>query len=500
MTQSVTAVRQALFFSLLLLASALAGPPASAAAPPGRLKLRDCYVTDQVSKQPVTARCGRLLVLEDRRRPNGRTIPLDVVVLPAKERVVRLPIYFLPGGPGQRTTGLVPGFAASPMRANHDLVFMDIRGAGKQDPLTCDVGGTDADPQSYLEPLFSQGRAFARCRDQLLKRADLNQYTAVNAMRDLDQLRVALGHRDIMISAESYGTRTALVYIRLFGKHVKGALLGGAAPFENRLPLNHAAAAQRAFEKVTAECRATPSCAAAFPDMGGDLATVLDRLHAKPAKVTVTNPADNQPLKVTLTADSFAEGLRVMLYYDDTIREIPLLLHGAVEGHLEAFAQAALNGNRALYSIPLGMLLSFTCSEDVARIKPSEIASATAGSFIGDARIKGQIAACSVWPRHRVAPEYLGTFRSKVPVLIVSGSLDPVTPPSDGEIARRYFPNSLHLIFDGGHGTGGDCLESISANFFDTANLQKLDTQCVGRMPGPNFALPGSVPTGASGS
>ena len=51
----------------------------------------------------------------------------------------------------------------------------------------------------------------------------------------------------------------------------------------------------------------------------------------------------------------------------------------------------------------MGLLLSVSCSEDVNRIRPEEVAKATAGSFIADYRVRGQMAACSVWPK---APEF----------------------------------------------------------------------------------------------
>ena len=61
-----------------------------------------------------------------------------------------------------------------------------------------------------------------------------------------------------------------------------------------------------------------------------------------------------------------------------------------------------------------------------------------------------------MWPRGEIPADFLEPVRSNAPVLIFSGNLDPVTPPSDGEDVARYLPNSRHIIIpEGGHGHSG---------------------------------------------
>src|SRR6185437_2589205 len=131
-------------------------------------------------------------------------------------------------------------------------------------------------------------------------------------------------------------------------------------------------------------------------------------------------------------------------------RRVPLLLKRARAGDYRPFAEIAMEHGRGLkQDVAMGLLLSVSCSEDVNRIRPEEVAKATAGSFIGDYRVRGQMAACSVWPKAQLAPDYDTPYRSNVPVLLVSGNLDPVTPPRWGAEAAKYFPNSLHIVVPG---------------------------------------------------
>ncbi|HEX8191693.1 MAG TPA: alpha/beta fold hydrolase [Allosphingosinicella sp.] len=491
-----------LFVSALLLfgcASGEADPPGASrlASPAQRLALATCRVPvlapDFQSVLPgdgEAARCGTFSVPENRGRP-GRMLPLKVIVIPSRSAAPAEPIFFLAGGPGQAATELAPGFAASPHRAERDIVLMDVRGTGEGTRLDCAEGGSDADIQSWLEPLFHAGTAYAACRDALAARADLTQYTTPKAMEDLDELRQALGYERIVIEGGSYGTRAAMTYIRMFGDRVRAATLLSLVPIENRAPLFHAAAAQRAFERVADQCAADAACRSAFPDVRGDLAAILARLRAAPARVTLPHPVTDAPTEVSITASAFGDALRVFLYSGEASREVPLLLSQARAGDFAPFARAALQSSRGLATaVRMGLLLSFTCSEDVHRIRGDEIARATAGSFIGDGRVRGQIAACSVWPRGEVPADYYRPFRSNVPVLLVSGDLDPVTPPSWGEVARRTFPSSVHLVMPGGHTPGSPCIDRIARQLYRTGTVRGLDTSCAAAERLPPFALP----------
>ncbi|MGH6616919.1 alpha/beta fold hydrolase [Sphingomonas sp.] len=413
-----------------------------------------------------------------------------MIVLPASSGKAREPVFVLGGGPGQAATELASDYKEGEF-ADHDLVFMDVRGTGEGHALDC-PGGSDETPEAYLEPFLAAGAGFAACRDELQRHADLTQYTTMAAMRDLDDLRRAMGFETINIDSGSYGTRAALIYIHMFGDHVRAAVLNSSVPVENRAPLYHAAAAQRAFDLLVEQCAADASCHAAYPYISADLWTVLNRLRAKPEHVTIAHPITHAPLQVILSASGFADALRVMLYSADAGRRVPRLLQDAKMGNLAPFAEAAMLSSRRLAnSIRTGLLLSFTCSEDVRRIRPDEVARATKGSFIGDQRVRSQMAACAIWPRTHVPKDYYAPVKSNVPVLIISGEVDPVTPPAWGKMMLRSFPNGIQVILPAGHTPYNDCTVSLSTRLYAAGIAKGLDTSCVSALRYPPFILPG---------
>lgn len=481
--------------ALLATVLAFACPAAAAtgARPePGTLALEACRVPlDDPAGSEVDARCGTLAVPENRALPDGRTLSLRVVVLPARSETPREPVFVLAGGPGQAATDLVSRYAGAAYRADRDLVFMDMRGTGDGSRLDCDMGGSDENPQSYLEPLFFEGAGYAACRDRLASQADLTQYTLPISLTDLDELRRALGHDRVVLDGGSFGTRAGLTYIRMFGPHVRAAVLNGVIPVDNRSPLHHAAAAQQAFDRLADQCEAEAACRSAYPDVRGDLAAVLARLEAAPAEVIVAHPATDAPIRLRLSAPAFADGLRVMLYSAESGRRVPLLLRQARAGDPAPFAEAAMRSSRGLkQALRLGLLLSATCSEDVWRIDPDEVARETTGSFIGDSRVRGQMAACSIWPRGAVPADHYAPFRSDVPVLFISGALDPVTPSFWVDRIQPSLPNSVHVILPGGHAHTDACVEAMSSRFVALDRAADLDRRCVEDETLPPFELP----------
>ena len=77
-------------------------------------------------------------------------------------------------------------------------------------------------------------------------------------------------------------------------------------------------------------------------------------------------------------------------------------------------------------------------------------------------------------------------------MLLLSGTRDPVTPPSGAEAVARHLPNSLHIVVEnGGHGVGGQCLNEIQRRFVETASIEGLDTSCLDSRPPTEFVIEG---------
>lgn len=452
----------------------------------------------QVALQPcqlpsfeVTFRCGVLRVEENRRSPNGRALPLKIMILPPLSGPPAAdPVFMLAGGPGQAATDRAEDIASFARLPDREIVLIDQRGAGEGHRLECDIGDP-AGLELMLRPLFTEGPdVYRECRRQLEVIADLTQYTTSHFIDDLEESRQTLGYDEINLEGGSYGSLAAFAYMQRYPDNVRSVLMNGVATIANRAPLNFAAAAQRAFDLMVAQCHAEPDCRAAYPTIAEDLDAVRRELRRSPATLEATHPVSGEAVTIELREPSFTDAVRVMLYNAQTARALPLLLRRARAGDLKPFADAALqSGLLFRQGLNLGLLLSATCSESVLRIRPDEIAGATAGGFIAEHRVRGQLAACGEWPSSDIPPAFFDHETRAIPTLLLSGNLDPVTPPSLGEELRQWLPNSLHLVSPGAHTSSDDCIISIRERFFAAGSVQGLDTSCMAEQRLPPFQL-----------
>jgi len=475
----------------LACAPATSSHPASApvARPRPRELLRPCTVEGVA--EPVL--CGSFAVWENRTTQRGRKIDLNIVVVPALGPALPDPVFAFAGGPGDFATNSAAGWAQDKaIRAHRDVVLIDQRGTGASHRLDCKVPRDPTDVQAYFEPTLPVAEV-RRCAAELAQTADLTQYTTSIAADDVDEVRAWLGYDQINLQGGSYGTRAAQVYLRRHGDHVRTVTLIGVSAMDQPLPLFHARDGKLAVDRLFERCARTPDCAAAFPELRADHDRVLAGLERARGHATVISPVDHQPVAITIPRDIFAEQIRFTMYEATTASLAPYVIHRAAQGDFEPFARLAMLWEPQFRSIlAFGMHLSVTCAEDVPRIPPGAVAPATANTYLRGYRVDQQIAACKEWPRGAVPDGFQDPVASSVPVLMVSGPYDPVTPPSWAEHVARELVHALHVtIPEGHHGPGGlshpECFAGLQAQFIERGTTAGLDTACVATMQPPPF-------------
>ena len=446
------------------------------------LTLKDC----QLQGLQGNAKCGTLEVFENRATKKGRKISLNIILLPATgDKREPDPLVYFAGGPGSAATEDAQGIALAfpQIREHRDLLFVDQRGTGKSHPLDCQMYNP-SDLQSYLG-YFLPLDDVRKCRTQLEPNADLKLYTTTIAMDDMDEVRAALGYDKINLFGGSYGTRAALTYLKRHPQHVRTAILHGVSPSNQYLPGDFPQSNERALQGIIAECGADDACNKAFPNLKDETKSLLAQLIKGPVEVDVQKPKSSERVKVKLNRDLAAEAIRYMLYSPVPAGYVPLTIHLAAQGNFTPLAQAALRYRVNLVGTGSnGMYLSVTCAEDLPFIKPGEGERNAENTFLGDYRLRQQREACALWPRAEVEKDYAAPTRSDVPVLILTGELDPVTPPANGDAAARTLPNSLHVVVPhGAHGLGGlegiDCIDHLIVEFVERGTTKGLDTACV---------------------
>jgi len=452
-------------------------------------ELTQCELTAAGGRLTASARCGTLAVPENPDQPDARQLELAFAVKRARASTALAdPVVFLAGGPGQSARDALPIMqrALNDLNRDRDLIFLDQRGTGGSNALECSF---DDQGELWLEPDWEDiNRQLERCLDEW--DASVQLYTSSEAAADLEALRREYEIEQFNLIGGSYGTRLAQVYLRNYPESVRSVVLDGVVPTRLALGAEHAVMLDRALEKVFDDCRETEACAEAFPQLSEAFAQLKARYNGESTDIVVTHPRTGEGVDVAFSRDTLAGALRFLSYNPETQMMIPYLVHeAAATGSPERLAsQAMIVSDRMSDMIAIGLNFAVGCSEDWP-VWPED--TDESGTLLADSMSRIYEEVCAWWPAGDVPPDFHEPFDAEAPILLLSGELDPVTPPVYGEEAAEQYSTSRHLVANGrGHIVlTNPCMSSIATEFVGEASVENLDTECMERIGHEPFFL-----------
>jgi pimeloyl-ACP methyl ester carboxylesterase len=480
---------RALAVAVLMALAATAGADDAAAG----IELSPCRLEHPFRMLALGADCGTFVTPENPDEPDGRKIELFVARVPAISFNKQSdPLFLIAGGPGTSAVDLYTSSSGpfDRIRRDRDIILLDQRGTGRSNRLDCQYGNRNLFDRVDDIRLAEDN---AKCRDELSKRADLRQYTTSIAVRDLDDVRRALGYERINLFGNSYGTRVAQHYARRYPKSTRTLILDGVVNPEVVLGPAIAVDAERALERILKRCMGDTACSKAFKDPTADYRALRARLAVRPVPTMVSDAATGRPINFEFTTRHLSAVLRFASYNDDQAALLPLSLHMAThESNFTPLAsQFRVFAQSLEAAFAYGMHNSVACSEDTPLIDTGKLdVAALDATHMGADQVRQLVDGCSAWPRGVVDADLHAPLKSEAAALLLSGADDPVTPPEYATLAQRAFADSKHVIIAGhGHGQyGAPCVDRIMASFINAGSAKDVDTRCTEKLkPMPFF-------------
>ena len=479
-----------LSISLALAGASIAAPAAPAQARTlGELEFEPCVLTSPGLPRPTEAQCTTVSVPENPAEPEGRSIDLALAWIPVEAEAEADPVFLIAGGPGQSARESYPMVAPafSDIARSRHILLLDQRGTGGSNPLHCEQD-ENLDALLTVDDLTPEKLTdLAReCREELQQKAELRFYTTSEAVFDLDFVRRAIGADQLNLVGVSYGTRVAQQYAKIYPEHTRSIILDGVVPPGLALGQEHAVNLQQALDTHFARCRDTPACADAFGDPRARLDEIGATLRAGELDaVRYRDPTSGEWREEKPTFDHLAGVLRMYAYSPLTASALALVVHQASEGDYTALLAMVRILMRDLSGqMAAGMHNTVICTEDADDLEPSEAGDDT---VLGNQFIEHLQAICSVWPRGARPEDFRRPLTGELPVLLVSGEYDPVTPPRYGDEVAASLDNARHLVLTGqGHSVMSvGCMPALAAQFIEQADASALDAACLGRLAAP---------------
>ncbi|MCS6154361.1 alpha/beta fold hydrolase [Shewanella baltica] len=432
-----------------------------------------CYV-EGVSDR---LNCGFVTVPENPNKPDGKQIQVHYVVLPAVKNVNHEEaLLAIAGGPGQSAIDNAAGFDAmlSKVRQQRDILLIDQRGTGRSNLLTCDEGAQS--PLSFDDDNADTLAETQKCLAKI--DADVTQYGSLNAIKDFEAVRQHLGYKKLHVYGISYGTRMAQLYMRLYPAHLATVTLDGIVPMQQSV-LEIGASIDRGFDLLFKDCQETAACHAQFPELKAEFDQVAASLAKAPVMENVYDPVTGEKTMLTMTRGKFYGSIRMALYQANVRALVPHAIHQAAKHNFQPIL--------GLYSLTIdnagmamGMHASVVCGEDMHRITPAMREQAQ-HSFMGKTMLEGLEATCEVWKVPAVDDSFSEPISSDIPTLLLSGEIDPATPPSWGELAMEKLTNAKHFVAPyATHGVAyQSCANNLIADLVRSGSVNDLDGECL---------------------
>jgi pimeloyl-ACP methyl ester carboxylesterase len=499
-------VRRLLTALIVVAASALVVSPAAAAQAGYEPRFESAPCPAVPVPFPNNARCGFLVVPENRSRPEGRTIRLAVAIVPAvSPQPAPDPIVHLTGGPGGIAIFEAQELVDAGFNQDRDLILMDQRGTYLSEPaLTCDVIDRFNRQQVAL-PLDARSTrrkhvaATRKCRRQLVARGiDIAAYNTTENAADFADLRRALGYDQWNMFGVSYGTYLALTILRDHPEGLRSVILDSTVPPSVVDLAEFWPNARDGFQNVFRACTAQARCRSSFPNLERTFTKLVRRLESDPVRTTVTDPATGQPTPVVLDGGALANWLVNMSFATPALKDVPSMIAELAAGDPHRIASLRLQvappgftGYGLTYGVICSEWVPFDSERDVLargrevlpRYPRSVLAQPPQFTYVFDD--------CRVWDVPAAPASVREPTVSEIPTLILSGSFDSVTSLAWAYAAAETLPNARIASIPGvGHFVAPEspCAQSVIASFLQRPDAP--DTNCVATLRPPIFVTP----------
>ncbi|MER0242229.1 alpha/beta fold hydrolase [Streptomyces sp. HSW2009] len=453
--------------------------------------------------QPTDFECTTLLVPLDYAHPDAGSgdVRLSVSRKRATDKARRLGSLLVnPGGPGGSAVGYLQAYAAlgypAPVRARYDMVAADPRGVARSEPVTC-LPGRDMDAYVRVDQTPDDAterhrlvRSYQEHARGCQRRSGrlLGHVSTVEAARDMDVLRAALGDRRLTYVGASYGTFLGATYAGLFPTRVGRLVLDGAMDptlTAGQMNLDQTGGFETAVTAFLTDCVRRAGCPLGTRDRATAvrrLAELFQRIDARPLPTRERR---------TLTESLATTGVLSAMYDEGAWPLLRTGLAAAGKGDGTGLLQLAdayyerspdgtysnlMAANQAVNCLDLPP--SFRRPADVSKALPAfEKASPLFGSGLAWAALS-----CTYWPVEATGGPHRIEAAGAPPILVVGTTRDPATPYRWARALAAQLSSGHLLTYEGdGHtayGRGSTCIDTTINTYLLTGHPPTPAKRC----------------------
>ncbi|WP_375499598.1 alpha/beta hydrolase [uncultured Jatrophihabitans sp.] len=469
-----------------------------------------------------TTYCGSLRVPLDPADGKAGTIKIGLGWLPSSG-TARGTVLAQEGGPGYPSTGTAADFETmfGPTLAHRNLLLVDARGTGRSTPIDCEpLQSLPSPTPRFTAAADACGRqlnhTFRRTGGGWVHASDL--FSTANTARDTARVLAALKLAKVDLYGDSYGTYFAQSFLARYPRLVRSVVLDSAYEARGLDPWYRTtvSTARRAFDTV---CRRAVGCPGGWSWARiSELAAVLRR-HAATGTVVGTDAVRH---RVTVGVTALLNIVNDAGYDTDPYRQLDAAARAYLERRdatplLRLYAQdvgydySDYSAKADYYSD--GLYLAVACTDypqlfdmrsspsmrrtqlaaSIKALPARTFAPFTTREWLTVLPYTETYTGCLGWPAptHPADPPIpagAALNPRHIPVLILNGQLDSLTPAAGGAHIKRQMgrgartivaANTVHLVaLENDNVCGRTLVQRFVAH-----PTGRLDASCAARIP-----------------
>lgn len=447
--------------------------------------------THEISKKQEYT-FGYLEVLENRQDAKSQTIKIPVYIFKSRNpNPQKDPIIYTVGGPGATTMPSAQYMDYYSYLDDRDFILLEQRGNYYAKPHLDCPEWSEAMYQSNLPDFNSNendtlfAKAALACKERLEKKGiDLDGYNTNEIAADINDLVTVLGIPEYNLLTVSYSTKIAQVLLRDYPERIRSVVMDSPLPLAVNYDEESVKNLLEALDTILSDCTLDVDCNQAYPNIKKRFFDYLEDKTNDPLIVEVKNP--NSAKLETF----YLKGEDLISFFSNAptgdVKNIPYEINKLLNHDLSALKEQLAYlfkgpGNGA----GIGMRLSVWCAEEYPFVS-QEIVTYETTKYPQTKGLSPEVFTseiCEIWGVQMVSEIENQAIKSEVPVLLISGEYDEITPVKWASSMKKNLTNSHHLIFKGWKHTpttnwGNQCAMNVANSFFQYPGKEpKLNCQ-----------------------
>ncbi|MVT11275.1 alpha/beta fold hydrolase [Chitinophaga tropicalis] len=418
-------------------------------------------------------RCGYLVVPENRKKNNGKTIQLPFIVVESKNpNKKKAPLLFMSGGPGGSSLGWARGAAKSNIINDRDCIAFGQRGTDYALPNLNSPELDSAIKMSYRKNLNKDSMVIEgvkRYRKSLEARGiDLSGYNTDETVTDVHDLLVSLQIDSVNLYGISYSGGLMLAVLQRDPSRIRSLILD--SPLPNFVPIDEDEPANfnEALSLLFSRCERDSVDKVLYGNLKERFRGYFTSIEGKKFSIPYVESGTTDTLNIQYTRNDLLD--IVQNYLSGQPEKAPFVITELISGRHYDYVKQLLDDLFRYGRGPSGMRISVYCADQAVYNNETVMQQLyNAYPYMKGYHINDVYKAmCDCWASPPIKAATKQPFYSNRPALLADGEMDNACRPLYIDRVHHYMPNSQRLLFTNrGHGVGGRDFQYFMRMFLD---------------------------------